>query len=192
MSLPLAAQLRGRARPRCMLVEWIDPGVGARLEDRARHQRAGRDVDMVDDAQVAEDDRGAADGAVPADVGAAGDAGAAGDRGVRADAHVVPDLDLVVELDAVLDHRVVDRAAVDGRIGTDLDVVADAHRADLRNLDPAAGPPRDAEAVGADHRAGVDDAALSERAIGVDHDARIEAGLLAPDGALADHPARTD
>jgi hypothetical protein len=48
---------------------------------------------------------------------------------VRADAHVVRDLDLVVELHALLDHRVVQRAAVDGGVGADLDVVADAHAA---------------------------------------------------------------
>ena len=50
--------------------------------------------------------------------------------------HVVADLDLVVELHAVLDHRVVQRAAVDGGVGADLDVVADDHAADLRNLAP--------------------------------------------------------
>ena len=86
----------------------------------------------------------------------------AGDRGVRADAHVVADLDLVVELDALLDHRVVERAAVDRGVGADLDVVADAHAADLRNLDPAALLRRDAEAVGADHHAGVQDDPLSQ------------------------------
>ncbi len=49
-------------------------------------------------------------------------------RSVRADAHVVADHDEVVELDALLDHGVVDGAAVDGGVGADLDVGADAHR----------------------------------------------------------------
>ena len=48
------------------------------------------------------------------------------------------DLDQVVELDAVLDHGVVERAAVDAGVGADLDVVADAHRAELLDLLPAA------------------------------------------------------
>ena len=41
---------------------------------------------------------------------------------MRADEHVVTDLDLVVELDAVADHRVIDRATIDGGVGADLDV----------------------------------------------------------------------
>jgi hypothetical protein len=72
-----------------------------------------------------------------ADAGAAGHADAARHRGVRADVHVVADLDQVVELDAVVDHGVVERAAVDAGVGADLDVVADAHRAELLDLLPA-------------------------------------------------------
>ena len=56
---------------------------------------------------------------------------------VRADVHVVADLHQVVELDAVFDHGVVERAAVDAGVGADLDVVADTHRAELLDLDPA-------------------------------------------------------
>ena len=55
---------------------------------------------------------------------------------------VVADLDLVVELHVVLDHRVVDRAAVDRGVGADLAVVADEHAADLRDLAPSARRPR--------------------------------------------------
>src|SRR5262245_36240670 len=104
---------------------------------------------------MAVDHRRAADGDVPPDIRAAPAADAAGDGAVRADAHVVADLNLVVELDALLDHGVVERAAVDRGIGADLDVVADAHRADLRNLHPAAFLAGDAEAVGADDDPGV-------------------------------------
>src|SRR6266850_1383999 len=147
---------------------------------------------MVDDAQMPEDHRRAADGAMPADVGAAGDAGAAGDRGVGADAHVVADLDLVVELDALLHHRVVDRAAVDGGIRADLDIVADAHRADLRDLDPAPLILGDAETVGADHRAGMDDHPLSYAALRVNHHPWVEASVVADARALAHHATGAD
>src|ERR687895_1696924 len=151
LSLAEPAQQRGVALPRVVLVERINPRIGARLYDRARDQRAGRDVDMVDELDMSVDHCRAADGAVPADVGAAGDADAARDRAVRADAHVVADLDLVVELHALLDHRVVERAAVDGGVRADLDVIADAHAAHLRDLHPATFPAalfaRDAEAV---------------------------------------------
>src|SRR5262245_51059131 len=127
------AQARRAALPGAVLVERIDAGVGAGLQDRARDGGATGDVHVVDDGNVALDHRPAADGAVRADLRAAGNAGAAGDRGVRADVAVVTDLDLVVELDALLDHRVVERAAVDGGVGANLDVVADAHAADLRD-----------------------------------------------------------
>ncbi len=75
---------------------------------------------------------------------------------------VVPDLDLVVELDAVADHGVLDRAAIDGRVGADLDVIADAHAADLRDLEPAALFAREPEAVGADHAARMQHAARAD------------------------------
>ena len=104
---------------------------------------------------------------------------AARDHGVRADHAVVADLDLVVELHAVLDHGVVERAAVDGGVGADLDVVADAHRAHLRDLHPAARVGRHAEAVGADHHARVQDAAVADGAVVVDRDARVQARVVA-------------
>src|SRR5918996_545040 len=157
LGLAQPAELRGVAPPGFVLVERVEPGVGAGLGERARDERAHRDVDVVRDPDMADDHRRAADRYVAADVGAAGDADAARDRAVRADAHVVANLDLVVELDALLDHRVVERAAVDRGVGADLDVVADAHAPDLRDLHPAtplatlvaALLARDAEAVGA-------------------------------------------
>src|SRR5690349_1132191 len=129
---------------------------------------------------------------MPADVGAAGDAGAAGDRGVRANAHVVAHLDLVVELDALFEHRIVDRAAIDRGVGADLDVVADAYGADLRNLDPAALFLGDAEAVGADHGTGMDDDARADRATGIYHYPRIQGAVVADRDALADDATRAD
>src|SRR5258708_7087491 len=131
------AQPRGVAHPGGVVVEREDPGIGSLVAERARDQRPGRDLDAVGDPDVPVDHRRAADLAVPPDVGAAGDAGARGDRGMRADAYVVADLDLVVELHSLLDHRVVERAAVDGGVRADLDVVADAYGADLRDLQPA-------------------------------------------------------
>src|SRR2546429_5769305 len=57
--------------------------------------------------------------------------------------------------------RVVERAAVDRGVGADLDVVAYHGAPGLRNLDPAPGIRRHAETIGADHHAGVDQAALA-------------------------------
>src|SRR5712671_5450858 len=134
---------------------------------------------------MAEDHGRRADRAVPPDVGAARHRDAARDRGMGADADVVADLDLVVELDAVLDHGVVDGAAVDGRVRADLDVVADHDAADLRDLDPALALAGDAETVGADHCAGMDDRARAQHAARIHHHAGIQAALFADRGALA-------
>ena len=147
---------------------------------------------MVADLQMAENQRACPDGAVAADARAAGHADAARHRGVRADAAVVADLDLVVELDAISQLGVIQRAAVDAAVGADLDVVADPHRADLGNLDPAPAVLRDAEAVGADDGAGMDDGPRPDAATGVDHDPGVQAAVLADLHALADGAARPD
>src|SRR5882724_7261936 len=192
MLFSLAAQPGCGSCPRVVLVHRPDTRVGPWLQDRARDESTGGDVDVIDDLQVAEDHRRAAERAVASDVGAAGDADAAGDGGVRADSGVVPDLDLVVELHAFLDDGVIEGAAVDGGIGADLDVVADAHRSHLRDLDPASIVVGDAEAVGADHRARVRDDALIEGAPAIDHDSRIEAAVVADRDFLADDASGAD
>src|SRR5512134_2160913 len=181
------AQLRGIALPRRVLVERIEAGVGARLEQRARDERASGHMHVVDHGDVAVDHGRAADRAVPADARASGDADASGDRAVRADAHVVADLDLVVELHALLDYGVVQCPAVDSGVGADLDVVADAYAADLGDLDPAVLLARDAEAVRSDHHSGVNDDTPAERALRVDHHARIQAAVFSDDDFVADH-----
>src|SRR4051812_14595522 len=48
--------------------------------------------------------------------------------------HVVRDLYEIVNLRTRADHRVVDAAAIDRRVGADLDVVLDDASADMRNL----------------------------------------------------------
>ena len=55
--------------------------------------------------------------------------------------HIVGDLDEIVDLGALADHGVADRAAVDGGVGADLDIVLDDDAADLRNLVVAASRP---------------------------------------------------
>src|SRR5690606_38386778 len=122
----------------------------------AHHVAAEHQHRVVADLDVAEDRNAAGDHTTLSYLRAAGHARHSGHRRVRADAHVVSDLHEVVELDAVLDHRVLDRAAVDRGVRADVDVVADHDRAELRDLDPAsafrtAEIRREAEAVGADH-----------------------------------------
>src|SRR6185436_9306208 len=147
---------------------------------------------MVGDGQMAGYHRIAAELAVTADARAAGNADAAGDGGVRANAAVVSDLDLIVQLDALLDHRVIERAAVHRGIGTDLDIVADYHPADLRYLEPAAFVHRHAESIRSDHRSGMEDNPLSDHAIVIDGAVGVQARATAYVGAAADKAVRAD
>src|SRR5262249_42421091 len=99
---------------------------------------------------------------VVAELGRAGDAALGHDDAMPSDHDVVGDLHQVVDLGAVADHRVSERAAVDGGVGADLDVVADDDAADLGPLAPASGAHREAEAVLPDAGAGVNDAAVAD------------------------------
>jgi hypothetical protein len=69
---------------------------------------------------------------------------------------VVPNLDQIINLGALAEHRVAERAAVDGRTGADLHVVLDNHTAQLRNLGVPRGAGGEAEARLADLGAGQD------------------------------------
>src|SRR6185503_4244979 len=131
-----------------------------------------------------------------AEVRAAGDRRAAGHRGVAADAAVVRDLDQVVELDAVLDHGVLERAAVDAGVGADLDVVADAHRAELLDLLVAQAIRLahgcEAKAVGTDYRPAVHDAPGADAAAVHQRHARREPRARTHARAGADEAERAD
>src|SRR3954463_7438175 len=185
-------QRRGILHPGLVFGERIDAAVRAGLEHRPRYRRARGDGDVVRDRDMAVDLRAAVDDAVFADVGAAGNAGAGGNRSVRANAHVVADLDVVVELHAFLEHRIVDRAAIDGGVRADLDIVTDHHAPDLRDLDPSALVGGEAEAVGADYGAGVHDDPRPEHAVRIDDRSRIQAAIVADARALPDHALRAD
>src|SRR3970040_3066065 len=66
-----AAHQRRVARPGLVVVERKHPGVGSRPADGTRDHGAGRDVNVIGEAEMAEDHRGGADRAVPADIRAA-------------------------------------------------------------------------------------------------------------------------
>src|SRR5262245_61493752 len=60
-----------------------------------------------------------------------GDAGQSCDQAVASDPTVVPDLHEVIDLGALTDHRVAQSAAIDCRVGTDLDAVLNDDAAEL-------------------------------------------------------------
>ena len=78
------------------------------------------------------------------------------------DADVVADLHLIIDLGAFADDGVVHGAAIDGRIGADLDIVLDDDATDLHDLDHAARAWRITKAVLADTRAIMDDDAVTD------------------------------
>jgi hypothetical protein len=86
-------------------------------------------------------------------------------------------------------HGVVERATVDAGVGADLDVVADAHRAELLDLLPAALGRREAEAVGPDHRAGCARCRARRCGSPLERDTRAEPGALADHASSPTRPA---
>ncbi|MNE31350.1 hypothetical protein D3C80_1249140 [compost metagenome] len=133
----------------------------------------------------------ARDHAVAADPGAAGNAHAAGHGGVVADLHVVRDHDLVVQLHAVADQGIGQGTAVDGGVGTHLDVVAQGHAADLRDLLPDALLVGEAEAFAADYRAGLDHHPLADLHVVIEGHAGRQPATFTDDAAGADHAVGT-
>lgn len=56
--------------------------------------------------------------------------------GMRTDMHVVSNLYQVVELDAVFNHGVLQRAPVNAGVGTNFNIIADTHPAELLDFLP--------------------------------------------------------
>src|SRR5450830_793911 len=96
------------------------------------------------------------------DLGTAGNPDASGNRRMGTDMAVMCNLDLVVELDTVFEHGVGQGATIDCGIGTDFDVIADHHAANLRNLDPLAAFVGKTETIGSNHHARMQDATLTD------------------------------
>ena len=114
------------------------------------------------------------------------------DDRVLADLDVVADLDEVVDLGPLTDDGPAQRRPVDRRVGADLDVVLDDHAADLRDLAVRASVEGIAEAVTADHRAGVHDDATAEMHALAQHDPRVQHAPLPHLDAGADVGERMD
>lgn len=134
----------------------------------------------------------AADQAVAANAGATGYRRAAGHGRVRADADVVCDLDLVVETHIFFKHGVAQRAAIDGGVGTDLAVVADDHATQLRHFQPLAAIHGQAEAVGANDRAWMDQHARADPHAGDQGNPGNQMRAGSDMAILADAAMRTD
>lgn len=93
-------------------------------------------MNIIDDLEMSGNPHSTTDRAMSADLRATGNTDTAGNRGMCADAYVMRDLNLIVELDPVPDHGIVECPAIYGCIGTYLNIITDAHLAQLRYLNP--------------------------------------------------------
>ena len=108
--------------------------------------------------------------------------------------HVVADVHEVVDLRAAADAGFVERAAVDGRVSADFDVVFDHQAADLRGLFVASGLgiADVAEALTAEDGSSLHDDAVAESCARVDGDVRVEAAMASDYNVVADHRTGAD
>src|SRR5215813_8870329 len=163
-------------------VSAAEPGPAGDVGDhpglRAQHG-------AVSDAHVIADSHLTAQDDALSDAARARDAGLRRDHGILTDLDVVGHHDEVVDLHAAPHDRWSERAAIDGRIGADLDVVLDHHAAHLRDLTVCRPIPRITEAVCAQHGAGVNDHPAAHAHAFADHDVRVEDRVLADLGTRA-------
>ena len=87
---------------------------------------------------------------------------------------------------------VFEGATVDGRVGADLAVIANAHAAQLRHLDPVVAIKGQAKTVGAEHRTGMDQHALAKPHATHQGHVGAQAGLCAHHAIRADGAMRTE
>ena len=93
--------------------------------------------------------------------------------------HVVRHMDEVVDLRAFANDGGAERAAVNGGIGADLDVVVDDDIAELKHFPVAALVQHVTEAVRADDGAGMDGDAMAELRSPIQDDIREQADVVA-------------
>jgi len=104
----------------------------------------------------------------------------------------MPDVDHVVELDAIANRRGAKCGSIDGRVGSDFDIVADESLADLWKLIVMAAVENEAKAVGSEDSAGVNDNARADFDVGIDGDVGMDHGVWPNVDMVADAGAGGD
>lgn len=184
--------MNSAARPISVSLQGIDTGISARVRYGLGYQAAGPYVYIVCKLDMAKYYGAAAQGAMSPYSGAASDTDTSSNRGMSTNPDVVAYLDLVIQLDSILDNRVVQCTAVDGGVCTDLDIITDHYRANLRDLDPTPIALRHSEAVGANDRAGVEDAPPAYSTMVIHGDIWMQRGIASNGSIDAYHTARSD
>src|SRR5262249_16769256 len=119
----------------------------------------------------------------------AGDAHLADQEVVRADPAIVANHHQVVDLGALANARRLERAAVDRRAGTNLDIITDLDVAQLRHLDVASAVLPIATAIGTEDGMSVNDDAVAEHAAIVEDGVRIQGHVVAEPAVTANDNA---
>ncbi len=119
-------------------------------------------------------------------------AGLRGNHRVRSNLDVVPNVDKIIEFDAFGDAGVVQRAAIDGRVRPNFDVIGDLHDADLRKFPVAAFSVDVPETVRANHGSRVNLNAMAHPGAGVHGRVRMDAAIFANPASRADYAMRTN
>src|SRR5579862_10051873 len=113
------------------------------------------------------------------------------DHATTSHLHVVPDLNEIINHGTGSDHGVRLGAAIDRRVGADLDVIAKTHEPQLRHLDRRRGVWSKAEPVLADPDAGIDPHpragdAMADRGVGANPN------IIAKNDGTSDHRVGAD
>ena len=126
---------------------------------------------------------------IGADAARSGNAGLRRDHDIASHVHVVAEVDQIVDLHAALDAGFFQSAAIDGRVGADLDVIFNHEPPLLRELEifAAVGVAHIAKAVGSKYHAGVNDDVLAQFGARINNDARINAAMGADFDASSNH-----
>ena len=104
----------------------------------------------------------------------------------------MPDLHEVVDLGAIADEGVIDAAAVDRRVRTNVDVVADDRPPDLRELGVGAIAKHVTKTIASDAHTAVNLAALAEGRAWIERHVREEARVYTDVHAVAHGAMRAD
>ena len=131
------------------------------------------DFQMASQAHLASQDH------VIAKLGTTRDAGLGNDQAVLAQSHVVGDLNQIIYFCSFADNGRSKRAAIDGDIGADFNIVTDDDVANLRHFEMSAGIEHISEAIGADNCAGVNADAIADFGAGIKDDTWKKVDLLA-------------
>jgi hypothetical protein len=110
-----------------------------------------------------------------------------------ADYDIMSDLNQIINFDAPANFCFSQRRTIDGRICSDLDIILDAHDAELRNLFVRAVRLRRlSKSIRSNHSAGMDDHTVAGYARLIKTDERVDQAIRSDHRIDADHTPMTD